>query len=287
MTLMDVPDFVIIIVELLIAFPIGMVMFFVKFPDAFPIFWTIVKRRNFVGMLSSDNVLSIRPAKMESDLWKVYSGVSKKAVVTHEFESDPRDAVYMFGRPSILVQESNTRAVRPEINELINYMKTEMGLMTKREFENAVLRANYLTDLMKNIVNDNGYWKKNESSGVNEFIQVTFDDFWNKHLDEETRAFLTKYKDVKEGGLVLNGLNVIRIHDVEDYIDRHNPETYAANEIYIKRKAEAGINNDLKKLIMIVIIITGMTLLALLYLNSGGAAGMAGAAGAGTQFVPR
>lgn len=282
MTVMNVPDYLIVIVELLAIFPVAMVLFFVKFPDAFPIFWTIVKRRNFVGMLSSDNVLSICPAKMEFDIWKVFDGIGKSAMVTHEFESDPGDTIYIFGRPSILVRENNTRAVRPEINELINFMKSEMGLKTKREFENAIIKADYLIGLMKNITNDGGYWKKNEQDGINEFIKVSFEEFWDKHLDKETREFITKYRDIKEGGLVLNGLKVIRIHDVEDYIDRHNPETYAANEIYIKRKAEASANHDLRKLIMIVLIITGATLLALLYLNGGGATGTAAA---GTQFV--
>jgi hypothetical protein len=285
MTMMNVPDYLIVIVELLALFPVAMVAFFVKFPDAFPIFWTIVKRRNFVCMLRDDIVLDIRPAKMESNLWKVFDGVGKKAMVTHEFESDPKDVFIMFGRPSIMVNEDNTRAIRPEINELISYMKTEMGLKTKREFENAIIRANYLIDLMKNITNDGGYWKKNEQTEENEFLKVSFGEFWDKQLDQETREFLSKYKDIKDGGLVLNGLKVIRIHDVEDYIDRHNPETYAANEIYIKRKAEASANQDLKKLIMIVLIITGVTLLALLYFNGGGAA--TGAATAGTQFVPK
>ncbi|WP_440946953.1 hypothetical protein ACSAZL_01255 [Methanosarcina sp. T3] len=284
MTLMNVPDFLIVIVELLALFPVAMVLFFVKFPDAFPIFWTIVKRRNFVCMLRDDIVLDIRPAKMESNLWKVFDGIGKKAMVTHEFESDPKDVFIMFGRPSIMVNEDNTRAVRPEINELISYMKTEMGLKTKREFENAILRANYLIELLKNVTSDGGYWKKNEQTGENEFIKISFDEFWDKQIDQETREFLTKYRDIKDGGLVLNGFKVIRIHDVEDYIDRHNPETYAANEIYIKRKAEASANQDLKKLIFIVIIISAATLLALLYLNSGDATG---AAAAGTQFVPR
>jgi len=282
MTVMNVPDYLIVIVELLAIFPVAIVLFFVKFPDAFPIFWTIVKRRNFVCMLRDDIVLDIKPAKMESNLWKVFDGIGKKAMVTHEFESDPKDVFILFGRPSIMVNEDNTRAIRPEINELISYMKSEMGLKTKREFENAIIKANYLINLMKNITNDGGYWKKNEQDGINEFIKVSFEEFWDKHLDKETREFLTKYRDIKDGGLVLNGFKVIRIHDVEDYIDRHNPETYAANEIYIKRKAEASANHDLKKLIFIVIIISAATLLALLYLNGGGATGTAAA---GTQFV--
>lgn len=284
MTVMNVPDYLFVIVELLALFPVAMVLFFIKFPDAFPIFWTIVKRRNFVAMLRDDNVLMISPARMENGLWKVFDGIGKKAMVTHQYESDPKETVILFGRPAILVKEDNTRAIRPDVNELIYYMKNEMGLKTKREFENAIIRANYLIDLMKNITNDGGYWKKNEQTGVNEFIQISFEDFWDKQLDKETRDFLTKYIDIKDGGLVLNGLKVIKIHDVEDYVDRHNPETYAANEIYIKRKAEASANHDLKKLIFIVIIISAATLLALLYLNSGDATG---AAAAGTQFVPK
>jgi hypothetical protein len=286
MTLYGIPDFLIIIVEILAILPVGMVLFFVKFPDAFPLFWTIVKRGNFVGMLRDDNVLIISPARMQNGLWKVFDGIGKKAMVTHEFESDPKETVFLFGRPAILVREDNTRAVRPEINELINYMKNEMGLKTKKEFENALIRGNYLLELSQKIVNDGGYWKKNEPNGINEFIQITFEDFWNKQLDEETRQFLTKFRDIKDGGLVLNGLRTIRIHDVEDYIDRHNPEIYAANEIYIKRKTEASANHDLKKLMIIVIIISGMTLLALLYMNGGGVGTGAGAA-ATTQFMPR
>jgi len=276
--MMDVPDFVVVMVELLFVFPIVMVLFFAKFPDALPIFWTIVKRRNFVASLASDNVLSIRPSKIESDLWKVYSGIGKKALVTHEFESDPQDTVYLFGRPCILVRENNTRAIDPKVNELIRYMKTEMGLKTKADFVSAIKKCDYLIDLMSKISSEGGY-----HNDKNEFIAITFEDFWDKHLDEETKKFLTKFKEIKDGGLVINGLNVIRIHDVEDYIDRHNPETYAANELYIKRKAEISGSSDLKKLLFIILALVGMTLMAVLYLNGG--AGAAAAPGMTTTFI--
>lgn len=288
MTLYDIPDWLMVVVEIIcVFFPIASVFFVTKFPDAIPMFITIMKRRNFVAMLSADNVLSVRPARMEGDLWKVYDGIGKKALLTHSFESDPSDTIYLFGRPAILVRENNTRAINPKVNELIGYIKSEMGLKTKREFENALVRANYLLNLINGIVTDGGYWKKNESTGQNEFIKISFEDFW-KTLDRETQEFINKFREIKDGGLVLNGLKTIRIHDVEDYIDRHNPETYAANEIYIKRKAEASANHDLKKLILIVLIISGMTLLALLYFNGGGAPTGAGsqAAAMATTFKP-
>jgi hypothetical protein len=144
MTLYDIPDWLVIVVEIIVVFfPIATVVTLRFFPDLIPILFTILKKRNFVAILHADNVLSIHPTRMEGDLWNVYDGVGKSAMLTHTFESDPSDTVYLFGRPCILVRADNSRAVKPEINEMIAYLKAEMGLKTKREFENAVMRATY------------------------------------------------------------------------------------------------------------------------------------------------
>jgi hypothetical protein len=275
--LLDVPDFLLVFLELLLILPpIILITVFVKVPGLLNIFVTVMKKGNFVLSLGADNNIKIKPAKLDFDLWKVYSGVGKKAVIIQSFESDPRDTIGFLNRPSILVRDSLTRATNADVNKLIEFMQKELNLKTKQDFQNALNTAKFYREKITEISEKGGYWDKEQ------FIKISGEDYW-KQLPKNMQEFLNLFSKLEDGGLVINGIWTIDIAAVEDYIDRHNPQTYAASEMYIEAKALTKGNSELKKLLMIVILIAGLTLLAVLFMHGSGGA----AAGGVTAFVPK